>query len=327
MAHALSSPAAGLRGAIGLLVVALCGCIDPKPSSQPRPELPQTQQAGAKPEAEPEPEANYRVVITIDDLPLAMRDAYRDDDERRATVRKLVDGLNRRGVPFVGFFNMAHHDKDPTLTQTWLEAQKMTVGNHTWSHPNARRTETAAFLSDLTRGHDAVVALRPEQKMIPFRFPYLNQGWEPERREAIFAKLEELGSRHAPVTIDTSDWLFATGYLDALHAEDKAEAERWRQAWLWNIEETTIRAENQAELLFGRFPPQVLLLHGNRLLADHLDDALDWYEARGYEFVTLDAALADAAYSEPDESHSPIGESHWLRLRRTRAMEEGGSEP
>ncbi len=316
MADALSSPASRLRGALGVLVVLAAGCSSPAPRApiEPNPNPP------AEPVAAPTA-PDYRVVVTIDDLPLAMRDDYLNDDERRETVDKLVALLTARGIPFVGFFNMVHDEADPSLTQRWLTAPKMVVGNHTWSHPSAHRTPLDAYLADVRRGHEAVVTLRLAQKAVPFRFPYLNQGFDAPTRDAIFAQLDALGSRHAPVTIDTSDWLYARGYLEAVHRGESDEAERWQQAWLWNIQETTIIAEHLADDLFGRLPPQILLLHGNRLNADHLGQALDWYEQRGYRFIDLDEALSDPAYEEADLSTSPTGDSHWLRLRRSRELE------
>lgn len=308
MVRSLSSIAACL------CVFGVLACSEPKP-----PEPAQTTSKPAVPEPPSAPD--YRVVVTIDDLPLAMRDDYASDEERLETVQKLVDLLRAREIPFVGFFNLVHHEKLPALTELWLTAPNMVVGNHTWSHPNARKTPTDEFLADLKRGHEAVAGLRPDQKSVPFRFPYLNQGFEAQKREAIFALLDELGSRHAPVTIDTSDWLYAQGYLDAVRREDADEAERWRQNWLWDIEESTIAAEHLAEDLFGRFPPQILLLHGNRLNAEHLDEALDWYTQRGYRFISLDEALQDPAYEETDQSTSPIGVSHWVRLGRSRQLE------
>ena len=80
-------------------------------------------------------------------------------------------------------------------------------------------------------------------------------------------------------------------------------------------------AEWQARELFGREPPQILLVHANELNARHLESYLDWAAGRGYRFVTLEEAQADPAYSEPDPSLSPTGDSLWLRLRRSRTLD------
>lgn len=266
-----------------------------------------------------------RILITIDDLPLAMYGDYESREERRETVKNLVGMLERRNVPFVGFFNMRWDAQDPQLTKTWLTASKLTPGNHTWSHPNARKTPLDAYLRDLEKGHRAVSEIAGEKAFIPFRFPYLNQGFDAEKRDAIFAKLESLESPHVPATIDTMDWLHARGWLDARHDGDEELAAKFHQAWLWSIQESTLEAERWADELFEHTPPQIVLLHANRLNAEHLDEALDWWEGRGYQFVTWREALADPAFQERDESLSPIGETHWVRLRRSRS--QSVSEP
>jgi hypothetical protein len=61
----------------------------------------------------------------------------------------------------------------------------------------------------------------------------------------------------------------------------------------------------------------VLLLHGNWLEADHIGELIEVLRKRGYQFVTLDNALEDSAYSVPDEY---VGEGtgwidHWAATR------------
>jgi hypothetical protein len=70
--------------------------------------------------------------------------------------------------------------------------------------------------------------------------------------------------------------------------------------------------------LLGYEPKQVLLLHGNWLEAEHIGELLDMLQKRGYQFVTLEDALSDSAYSMPDEY---VGEEgcgwieHWAITR------------
>jgi len=260
-----------------------------------------------------------RVAVTIDDLPIANGASYRNHAEREAVVEGICRALTERDIPAVGFFNLSQVPDAPGLVERWI-ACGVAVGNHTWSHPRLRDVGLEAYLDDLQRGHDAVRELVGDGVTIPFRYPYLNQGFEPETRDAIRQRLAELASPYAPVTIDTWDWLYARGYTRALHAGAEQTAARYRQSWLWNLEESTERAEVLARELFGREPPQILLLHGNQINAEHIGEYFDWLSARGYTFVTLDEALSDPAYSEPDPSLSPTGDSFWLRLRRSRTL-------
>jgi peptidoglycan/xylan/chitin deacetylase (PgdA/CDA1 family) len=260
-----------------------------------------------------------KVVITVDDLPLADFDRYSNAELRTECVTRFVSLLKTRRIPTTGFFNMSVDARDKALLPMWKSAG-MQLGNHTWSHPALAKIGLDAYLTDLERGHRAIAALAPSGAAIPFRYPFLNEGFAQEERDRIRAKLTDLKSVVAPVTIDTSDWLYARGYLDAVKAGDSALRDRYRQSWMWNLRESTLVAEFLARELFGREPPQILLIHGNLLNADHLGEYFDWLTARGYAFITLSEALADPAYQESDASTSPTGDSHWLRLMRSRDL-------
>ena len=261
-------------------------------------------------------ENDRRVLVTIDDLPLAMYDDYRSRAERRETVARLTEKLEARSIPVVGFFNMKNHTPDPRLTEMWMAGSRFRAGNHTWSHPHVERTPAQRYIADLERGHEAVRPLVEDHRDVPFRYPYLARGFDPEVRDAIRARLKELESPVIPVTINTLDWLYARDYLDALHAGDEQRAADLQRVWLADIQEETFIAEQLSRELLGRLPPQILLLHANRLNADHIDEALDWYEQHGYEFVTLDEAMADPAYDVEVESTSRVGIGQWKRLLR-----------
>ena len=73
----------------------------------------------------------------------------------------------------------------------------------------------------------------------------------------------------------------------------------------------TAFAEQVTPEIFGRAIPQTMLMHANDINADTLDEILSRLEGRGYRFVTLDAALSDAAYATPDTLVSRSGPS-WL---------------
>jgi peptidoglycan/xylan/chitin deacetylase (PgdA/CDA1 family) len=260
-----------------------------------------------------------RVVITIDDLPLADSQRYRSPAERLRVVRQLTDLLAARKVPVTGFFNMKQHADDGRLLAPWVKAG-VAFGNHTWSHPHLRKVGLKRYVADLKKGHHAVRPHVPAGQPVPFRYPYLYQGFKGDDRDQIRAALKALGSPVAPVTIDTKDWLYARGWLKAKQAKDPPGMARWLQSYQWDLQESTERAERLARDLFGREPPQILLLHGNGLNAAHLGWSLDWLHARGYRFISLSEALADPAYQEVDRSHSPTGDSWWLRLKRSRSL-------
>jgi peptidoglycan-N-acetylglucosamine deacetylase len=288
-----------------------------------------TGQESSEPETPSPPQSSppqRTMAITVDDLPIAMPSVYGSEEERVEVIAELTALIVRRALPVTGFVNMEGDGEHPELMPLWRQSG-IELGNHTWSHPHLRKVGLEAYLADLEKGHEAVAALAGEGATIRFRYPYLYQGYDPEDRDAIRTKLEELGSPVVPVSIDTSDWYFARGYSEAKRAGDQALAARYRQNWLWNLQESTEWAEWAGAQLFGQEPPQILLLHANELNAEHLDAYLDWAEARGYRFISVDQALADPAYQEPDPSLTPFGESQWLRLRRSRMLQVETVDP
>jgi peptidoglycan/xylan/chitin deacetylase (PgdA/CDA1 family) len=262
------------------------------------------------------------VAITIDDLPLAALEIFHDPDDRARIVAALCNLIRTRHLPATGFVIGSSAEHAPELIARWKQVG-IQLGNHTWSHPDLRLVGPDAYIRDLRRGDHVVRALVPQQAVIPFRYPFLSEGFDPQVREAVQAALAQLGSPIAPVTILTRDWYYSTGFSEARMRSDPAAARRWIEAWRWDMQEATLLAEEQARELFGREPPQILLIHANEANAMHLAEYLDWMEARGYRFVSLAEALRDPAYRETDPATAPDGLSRWVQLQRSRELARG----
>jgi hypothetical protein len=80
-------------------------------------------------------------------------------------------------------------------------------------------------------------------------------------------------------------------------------------------------AEKISPQIFGREIPQILLIHSNDINADCLDEMLKQFEARGYKFVTLDAAMADPAYQTKDTYISKYGPTWFFRWSKSKGMD------
>ena len=105
----------------------------------------------------------------------------------------------------------------------------------------------------------------------------------------------------APVTIDNSDWIFASAYAKSSDESDRRMMERIAAAYLPYMEEKFAYYEKQSMDLLGYEIRQVLLLHANALNADWFDELA---KRRGYRFIPLKQALEDKAYGSPD-THTP----------------------
>jgi hypothetical protein len=65
---------------------------------------------------------------------------------------------------------------------------------------------------------------------------------------------------------------------------------------------------------------QILLLHANPLNADHFDALAQMMTRRGYSFISLERALEDEAYGQPDPYLGPQGLSWLLRWALGKGM-------
>jgi len=74
----------------------------------------------------------------------------------------------------------------------------------------------------------------------------------------------------------------------------------------------------------GREIAQTLLIHASQLNADAMPDLLAMMRARGYEFVSLETALKDPAYSLPDEYYGKGGFSWLHRWSKTKGLPAKG---
>ena len=258
-----------------------------------------------------------QVAITFDDLPAVS--TRRDLAVHAEITEKLVAGCRRHGIPAIGFVNEQKLETDGeveegrvALLERWLDAG-LELGNHSYSHPNLFRTPLAEFQHDVLRGEKVTRRLLEARgrKLEYFRHPFLNTGPDVETKTAFTAFLAEHGYRVAAVTIDNSEWIYARAYDHALDREDTEMARRLSESYLSYMDRMFAYYEQQSVALLGYELKQILLLHANRLNADHLDALVARIRGRGYEFISLDDALKDPAFARPDRYAGSAGIT-WL---------------
>ena len=267
------------------------------------------------------------VAVTIDDLP-AVRSG--DLGAMRAITEKLLDRLARNEISVVGFVTEGklavprEERQRAGLLEAWLVAGH-DLGNHTYSHPWLYDTPLEEFEADVIRGEAVTSRLLAERgrRLRYFRHPRLNTGPDAETKVAFETFLAERGYTIAPVTIDNDEYVYALAYFNAIVNTDSALMARIGEDYVRYMAEVFEFYETLSLELLEREPTQVLLLHANRLNADHMDGLVDMLRDRGYRFVALDAALEDAAYGLPDEYVGRMGLSWLMRWAITMGMEPG----
>lgn len=257
-------------------------------------------------EAQPPTGPSVALHLSFDDAPGPNLSDVTEANERNARILAI---LVEHGVEASVFFNCDKLRPGDTTIEAW-EAAGMRVGNHTHSHMRLAEVGVDAWLADVDTC-DAILDERLDQELRWFRYPYLCEGKDAAERDAALAGLAERGYANAHVTVATSDWLLAGAYLGAKRAGDAEAQDEIADAYLEHMLESVEVAREMARAQTGGETAQVVLFHVNDLAADHLDALLDAYEARGYRFVGLDAALADPVFEATNHYAGPAGLS-WL---------------
>lgn len=272
------------------------------------------------------PQAPSRTVaFTFDDLPAVRFTTLAD---ARAMTARLLDGLQREAVPAIGFVNEGKLDAVPAqragrigLLAAWLDAGH-TLGNHTYSHLRLYGAPLGEFEADVLRGEQVTRPLAERRGGVfkYFRHPTLNTGRSLAIKDSVDQFLAVRGYVVAPVTVDSDEYLYAAAYDQARGRGDSALMRRIGSDYLRYTETMFAHFEALSVALERREIAQVLLLHANWLNADWLDPLVAMLRRRGYRFVSLDAAMADAAYRQPDRYTGSRGPSWLERWAVTRGL-------
>jgi peptidoglycan-N-acetylglucosamine deacetylase len=265
-----------------------------------------------------------QIAITIDDLPAGAAD-HMSGGEIVEMTTKLLTTLRDQKVPAVGFvnekklFKIGEVDDRIKALNMWLD-DGFELGNHTFSHESLNRNSLKDWEEEVVRGETVTRILSDQHKMELryFRHPYLDVGRDLETRRQAEAFLAERGYHIAPITMDAWDWMYAGVYDDARRRGDTALQQQLVSSYLSYTTAVFDYYEKFSKELIGYEPKQIILLHGNWLEADHIGELLELLRKRGYQFVTLQDALGDAAYSISDEYVGEEGTNwidHWAITR------------
>lgn len=257
-----------------------------------------------------------QMALTIDDLP-SQEMALSTDADLAARNARIIAAL--KGTNAIGFVNEQKLEVDGVVVSArvqwlrdWLVAG-IELGNHTLNHNGLHATPIDDYERSILEGERVLRPLLAEFGREPrwFRHPYLQAGQDDAVRARLDGFLARHGYRIAPVTVDNGEWIYARAYVLLLNAGRHDEARALIPEYIDYIEAKCQFFEQASKRLFGREIVQILLFHANALNADALPALLDRLRKRGYDFVTLESALADPAYRHADGYRGRAGIS-WL---------------
>jgi len=268
------------------------------------------------------------VAITVDDLPYTLS----DEPLASGTVNhKLLVAFQAHHVPVTGFVIQQRVESLGAGTGTkilreWI-SRGFDLGNHTYSHPDMNGLSVQQIEQEIVRGESAIGPLMKKagKQLAFFRFPMDETGDTKAKHDEIAAFLSRRGYKVATCTIDTSDYLFSDAYAEMLAKNDETAAQKLRVEYLaYSNAEIDYYAGLNKQVL-GYEPPEVMLLHVNRLNADMIEQVLGLFEQKQYRFVSLAEAQADAAYRIPETYITKFGPMWGYRWAKERGVKVNGS--
>jgi len=250
---------------------------------------------------------SLKIAFTFDDLPA--HSALSSNTTRAEIARKMVAAFRNEHMPPVyGMVNGALIDKKPEdaiVLRIWHDAGNP-LGNHTWSHPHLSQSSVEAFESEITRNEPAISSVMTKGDWHWFRYPFLDEGETPEKREAIRKFLASRGYKVASVTMSFGDYMWNEPYARCIAKNDQQAIDTLKSSYLAAADESITRYRDMSQKLYGRDIPYVLLMHIGALDAEMLPQLLHLYRSRGFTFVSLPEAESDEFYYADIHPDQPL---------------------
>lgn len=278
------------------------------------------------------------VAITFDDVPFAGAAAAGGATSSATADAMFVNEAIRtvlvdQGVPAIAFVTERHvrvlEEEGERIVRRWVRGG-LDLGNHGATHADSNEMTLEAIAKEIDGGMRTIATLASEyERPVRFyRFAYNHVGETEEKRVAIEGLLAARGLRLAAATIDTSDYVFDAAYARARGTRDMAGRDlpgRVEAAYLDHTR-TQIRyyAALNAEVL-GYEPPAIILLHANPLNAEVMEDLLTIFREEGYDFVSLETAMADPAYAASPAVATAFGPMWGYRWAREKGVQVDGT--
>ena len=245
------------------------------------------------------------IAITIDDLPV--HGPYPRGESELSATNQILVALKAEQVEAYGFLNAQWTERQPASAaalEAWAAAGQP-LANHGFGHRHLSEMSAEEFEQELVKNEPALKRLSGGKVWKWFRYPFIDEGENAEKRAASRAVLAKHGYKIAAVTMDFSDWAWSAPYTRCKDAGDDAAIARLEAMYLQAAREGIAHYRALSQQTYGREIPYVLLLHVSAFEGRMLPRLLKLYRDEGFRFVTLAQAQSDPAYLDQNEPQRP----------------------
>ena len=250
------------------------------------------------------------IAITIDDLPV--HGPYPRGESEASATKEILAALKAEQVEAYGFLNAQWTERQPATIgalEAWAAAGQP-LANHGFAHRHLSEMSVDEFEQELVKNEPVLERLSGGKDWKWFRYPFIDEGENADKRAASRAILAKHGYKIAAVTMDFSDWAWSAPYTRCKDAGDDAAVAKLEAMYLQAARESIAHYRALSQQVYGRDIPYVLLLHVSAFEGRMLPRLLELYRDEGFRFVTLAQAQSDPAYldrNEPQRTAEPQG--------------------
>jgi peptidoglycan/xylan/chitin deacetylase (PgdA/CDA1 family) len=259
------------------------------------------------------------IALTFDDLPA--HSTLPPGETRLEIANQILAALRDAGATSVtGFVNGVQEEREPAsvgVLALWRAAGHP-LANHTWSHMGLSANTAADFQADLIRDEPLLEKHMAGQDWRWLRYPFLDEGDTPEKRDAVRQFLAGRDYHIASVTMNFDDWAWNEPYARCAAKGDTAAIADLEARYLQAAKDSFAASRAMSKSLHGQDIPYVLLMHEGAFDARMLPRLLAFYKSQGVRFVSLDTAERHPFYAadyRPAPTAAPTTLENALRAR------------
>lgn len=175
--------------------------------------------------------ASVQMALTIDDLPVAS--SVPGVADPFVIAKKILVALKAENVPEVyGFVNGIRLLANPSLKEVlklWV-ASGYPLGNHGFTHRGTSQMSIDEFKKEIGLNEAVLKEYGGAYNWKYFRYPFMEVGATPEKRDALGAYLKEKAYTVAQASVDLDDWSWNRAYLRCIEQKNVKKT-NWLKAF------------------------------------------------------------------------------------------------